>query len=159
MAIKQCRLCKHFKPGSSFFKNGFRRLDGTSKTRNECKSCNTKAHAEYVEKNRSTINEQMRKRYRGKPGEKERMQWYSRQKFYGVSKENFEKMFKTQKGCCAICKIAQSSTKHTFNIDHDHDTGKIRGLLCMRCNRGMGLLRDDKVILSNALKYLKKNKN
>ena len=54
---------------------------------------------------------------------------------------------------CEICDRILGSGRDRA-IDHCHDTGKIRGVLCNECNRGLGLLKDNKEILSNAIKYL-----
>lgn len=62
-----------------------------------------------------------------------------------------EKFMKEQNGLCAIC--AQPSDE-TLALDHCHTTGEFRGLLCRRCNTGIGLLRDDKEILQKAINYL-----
>ena len=63
-----------------------------------------------------------------------------------------------QNGCCAICKGEEPSDfKGRLSIDHDHSSGKIRGLLCMKCNSGLGMFNDDEDILLNAIKYLKGN--
>ena len=76
----------------------------------------------------------------------------------GLTIEDYNIMFKKQNGCCAICnkhilELNQKKKKHLC-IDHNHDTGAIRGLLCDKCNRGIGLLQDDKEILLNAYNYL-----
>lgn len=69
---------------------------------------------------------------------------------YGISQEYYEILYDHQKGACKIC---QEFTK-LLHVDHDHNTGKIRGLLCSNCNRGLGLLGDSKEVLINAIKYL-----
>lgn len=78
---------------------------------------------------------------------------------YNLTKEEYGKLFNEQKGCCAICEKPQSELtgriKH-LGIDHNHQTGKVRGLLCDVCNRGIGYLRDDIVLITKALNYLKK---
>lgn len=78
---------------------------------------------------------------------------------YGISQIEYEKMLKDQNGKCKICH--SDSTNHKkqkrFNIDHDHKTGKIRGLLCQKCNIGVGAFKDSCEILGNALKYLKES--
>jgi hypothetical protein len=67
-------------------------------------------------------------------------------------------MLKKQNNCCGICKkhISEAllTRKSNLCVDHDHKTGKIRGLLCDNCNRGIGLLGDNIDILRNAIGYL-----
>ena len=68
-------------------------------------------------------------------------------------------MFKEQNGVCAICGSPEVSDRNSnLCVDHDHETGKIRGLLCNKCNRGLGYFLDNPKILKNALKYLLKHK-
>jgi hypothetical protein len=73
-------------------------------------------------------------------------------------------MYKAQDGRCAICSIKGDVRELGFVkrkslcVDHDHDTGAVRGLLCSPCNLGIGKLADDPVIIHSALKYLKKHK-
>jgi hypothetical protein len=57
----------------------------------------------------------------------------------------------------AILRKHQNELKTALAIDHDHRTGKIRGLLCMKCNRGMGYLNDDINLLQKAIEHLKNN--
>lgn len=71
---------------------------------------------------------------------------------YGITLDQHAAMIDKQKGKCAICGDAFAGTPH---VDHCHATGKIRGMLCDRCNRGIGYFRDDANRLSAAAKYLK----
>lgn len=153
--MKQCRKCSHFKPVTSFHKNGYRRKDGTSAARNDCKACNKKVHDEYVEQNRKELNAYMRSRYT--EDEKKRIREYGLKRMYGLSIEAFDKLLKKQGDKCAICRIHKSDTPR-MDVDHCHETGKIRGICCIRCNRGIGLLKDDPMILRRAIGYLEKNK-
>lgn len=75
---------------------------------------------------------------------------------YGITIEDYNKMFEQQNGCCAICNKHQSEFKNRFHIDHNHITGKIRGLLCQKCNHGLGLFQDSSEILVIASEYLKR---
>jgi hypothetical protein len=70
---------------------------------------------------------------------------------YGLSPEQFFVLERNQKGLCAICK----SKPKKLCIDHDHITGKVRGLLCNPCNQGLGHLRDNITNLISAINYLK----
>lgn len=69
---------------------------------------------------------------------------------YGMSIEEFEDMVVAQQGRCAIC----DRTADPLHIDHDHTSGKVRGLLCRPCNQGLGLFRDNPQFLLSAAKYL-----
>ena len=63
-------------------------------------------------------------------------------------------MFEEQNGCCAICQKHQSKFSKALNVDHDHETGEIRSLLCENCNRGLGLFYENPKNLLNAIIYL-----
>lgn len=78
------------------------------------------------------------------------------EKLYGITLEHYEQLFDNQKGGCAICGVHQSSIKTPLHIDHDHKTKKVRGLLCHKCNRGIGLFQDSTDILQKAREYLER---
>lgn len=86
---------------------------------------------------------------------KNHRQWTSNilRRSYGVTIEEYERLFAKQHGICGICK--QPPGKKSLAIDHCHRTGKIRGLLCVRCNLGLGNLRDDPQLLRAALRWLR----
>lgn len=83
--------------------------------------------------------------------------WYYK-KTYGINLEEYEKILYEQDFRCAICKIHQSKLNRSLYIDHCHTTGKIRGLLCSKCNSGIGFFSDSIKKLENAINYLKDNK-
>lgn len=64
-----------------------------------------------------------------------------------------------QNNVCAICKKPEMAKRGTLAIDHDKITGKIRGLLCFKCNFGIGYLQHDTELLAAAIKYLKDAEN
>ena len=75
---------------------------------------------------------------------------------YGISLSTYNRMFIEQGGVCKICSLPQKSNRNErLAIDHCHETGKVRGLLCDGCNRGIGLLKDDYRILERAASYLR----
>jgi len=80
-------------------------------------------------------------------------------RYYNITLETFNKMFESQQGCCAICGTHQLELKRRLCVDHCHDTGKIRGLLCDACNKGIGHLNDDTVRLQKAIQYLKNDQD
>ncbi len=76
-------------------------------------------------------------------------------KNYGISLEDFDRMFMEQEGKCAICGTDSPGRGHPyFNVDHSHSTGEVRGLLCSNCNTGIGLLKDDYLTVQKAADYL-----
>lgn len=72
--------------------------------------------------------------------------------FYKIEMEDLNKLQDMQENCCAICRKSFDETKRF--IDHDHDTGEVRGLLCSGCNSGIGLLGDDLKSVMKAVNYL-----
>jgi len=72
---------------------------------------------------------------------------------YGLSEEQFAQMLAEQNGCCCICRTALDDV--VPHVDHDHDTERVRGVLCGRCNRTIGLFGDDARRLRNAAAYLR----
>lgn len=79
---------------------------------------------------------------------------------YGLTRTQYEKMFSDQGRKCAVCKT--DNPKNTFNpwhVDHCHRTGKVRGILCNRCNTGLGFFADDIELLKLAIEYLKTTEN
>lgn len=78
---------------------------------------------------------------------------------YGLSKIEYELKKKEQDGKCAICESENGSARWpNLSIDHDHSTGKVRGLLCHTCNSALGMFRENKEVLLKAIKYLERYK-
>lgn len=75
---------------------------------------------------------------------------------YGLTKEDYDKLLVAQNYKCAICETSRDSLARGLVVDHDHATGIVRGLLCHRCNKGIGLLKDNTTALHNAVAYLKR---
>ena len=131
--MKNCSKCKIEKPLTEFHKRSNRPSGHAS----SCKSCRVKE--------KRTPN-YMRK--------------YDLKKSYGITLEDYDNMFELQEGKCAICEKhlneVKSGRKKNLCVDHNYDTGEVRGLLCDKCNRGIGLLNDSVEVLKNAIKYLNK---
>ena len=73
---------------------------------------------------------------------------------YGLTKEEFEQMIDSQDNTCPICRKTLDNEIH---IDHCHTSKKVRGILCGKCNKGLGQFEDDITVLQNAIKYLEAN--
>lgn len=81
-----------------------------------------------------------------------------RLKQYGIEVSDFNELMAAQGGSCAICGESDTSKPNNFPlVDHCHKTGKVRGLLCMSCNQGLGKFKDDVARLSSAISYLTKH--
>ena len=77
---------------------------------------------------------------------------------YGISVDEFDRMRAEQEGRCAICGATEPGGRHEeFVVDHDHDTGAVRALLCNACNTGIGLMREDPSILASAIEYVRRH--
>lgn len=68
----------------------------------------------------------------------------------------YETMLKSQNYSCAICHTPQELLSRNLDVDHDHSTGEVRGLLCVNCNRGVGHFKEKESLFLSALNYLKK---
>jgi|SRR5271165_2022089 len=77
---------------------------------------------------------------------------------YGLTEEQYNTMLDEQHSACAICDTHQSLLNKKLCVDHDHITGKVRGLLCDACNVGLSRFKDNIDIIFNAINYLKKGK-
>lgn len=75
-------------------------------------------------------------------------------KRYGLSVQEYDQMLEDQGRVCAICRMGQSRG-HSLAVDHDHSTGNVRGLLCHRCNRVLGVVKDNPELLATMIEYLR----
>ena len=73
---------------------------------------------------------------------------------YKLTDQQYDQMLFAQKGQCKICGTRDWPYKGPC-VDHDHNTGQVRGLLCLNCNRGIGAFKDDAAVVEKALKYLR----
>jgi hypothetical protein len=89
------------------------------------------------------------------------MRRYQFKKKYGITIEDYEALRDAQGCACAICgrtepvgRISQFGEDFWLHVDHDHDSGRVRGLLCTNCNRGLGTFQDDPEVLRRAIAYI-----
>lgn len=76
---------------------------------------------------------------------------------FGITIEDYNKLFERQQGKCAVCGKHQTEFKKRLAVDHCHKTKKVRGLLCNNCNIGIGFMKDDIENLKCAILYLNKH--
>jgi len=178
--MKKCTRCKKEKTLDEFYKNRKKpgtylcqckrchyehakkwRLANPDKARETVRRSSKKHYAkrrayqlEYNKKNRDKIRQTEREYYWKN---KEKIDEKNRKRFllqlYGITVEQYDDILKSQNGGCKICgKQCKSGRK--LAVDHDHKTKKVRGILCMNCNKGIGHFLDDPILLKKALTYL-----
>lgn len=131
-----CSTCQKFKPASCFTRG----RKGRDKNYT-CKECISIRAIKY----------------------RKRAKHHSWMKHYGISPEEYWELYDKQNGVCAICGNPETRTHKGVEahlcVDHDHVTGKVRGLLCGPCNTGLGQFRDNSAYLASAIDYLAKSQN
>jgi len=137
--MKYCPDCQQTKPFDEFYKKGRNAdyLNSSAGYDGFCKSC------------RRTRQIAWRKKY---PQKAKNVDLKS---YFGIGIEQYNEMFSKQDGRCGICRRHQSGFSRALAVDHCHNTGKIRGLLCMECNHAIGQMDDDPERLISAANYLK----
>ena len=106
------------------------------------------------------LSREKQREYDRRPDRKLAVRNYRLKKYYNLSNEDFTNLLLEQKGNCAICNIDKpGGVNNQWAIDHDHETGTVRGILCHKCNRGLGHFDDDIDLLLQAIKYLKEAKH
>lgn len=75
-------------------------------------------------------------------------------KNFGLTVDAYLEMFASQGNCCALCKSTSSGWRGGFHVDHCHETGKVRGILCRHCNLMLGHAKDSVETLQRAIEYL-----
>jgi hypothetical protein len=149
---KVCATCKEDKVLEDFVQQ----INKKDKRGSECLECCRKRRENYYLINPEKDAEQKRL---GKSGTvKERARWNKMERVYGITKEQYEAQFAAQGGKCAICRrVNRHKTKKYLSIDHNHETGEIRGLLCHSCNVAIGLFTESPEVLKAAVRYLMKS--
>lgn len=136
-----CTICKEQKPLSAF---PIRKTHRPGKPVSQCTSCKVQLNKKRrIEDRENVLTIERRSKLKTT---------------YGITLEQYDSMLKAQNNCCAICSAKKPGGRtKLFFIDHCHTTGKVRGLLCMRCNTGLGLFLDNPKFLSSAINYLKES--
>ena len=146
-----CRYCSVEKPLSDFYKSS-RNKTGHQY---ECKECMKKRVKESRSKNPEKYKAYARSwRIAHRDSDKNSARKFRYKNLYGMSIQDYDKMLEKQGGCCMICKEHHTDHATRLHVDHDHNTGKVRGLLCRRCNMLLGVVDDDVNLLGFAIQYL-----
>lgn len=138
--IKTCTDCGEVKLLSDFRSRGGKMAH---LYKSHCNTCLYKRHRTWTENNQERVD-----------GYREKDPWTlaKRCSRRGITPEQLVDTYERQECCCAICK--SEITLVDSAIDHNHLTGEFRGVLCKQCNRALGMFKDSKVVLKNALDYL-----
>ena len=142
--MKKCKKCGAYKTRTKCKKKEL-----------VCKPCIAVASKVYRENHKESLKTKKQEYRKSNPD-----QWRNRNLVsnYGISLIEYNQKLEDQKGVCAVCKTQESSKRNVkLSVDHNHSTGKIRGLLCSRCNRSLGLLRDDFNVVLTMAKYLQEH--
>jgi DNA-directed RNA polymerase subunit RPC12/RpoP len=131
--MKRCYQCKKELDDSEFYKGYYK-----------CKKCHAKHMKSWQKRN---------------PEKKSIIERRSRLKKYNITIDEYNNLLKKQNYSCAICGRKTSGRKDNdnFAIDHDHNTQKVRGLLCMQCNTAIGKLKENIEYFNKAILYLQKD--
>jgi hypothetical protein len=145
--LKQCTCCQELKS-----LNSFPCVSKTNrKPRSQCKQCcATKQRTVYSNNLEQYQNYVKKRRYKYKGLHKR----IANLKTFGLTIEDYEEMSHAQNQQCAICGTTQCTSGKRLAVDHCHETGRIRGLLCMRCNQAIGKLNDNYFLLQQAADYV-----
>lgn len=125
---KVCTKCKLPKLANEFYIVVPKKLTHKMRLSSRCRACS-------IKHNTGSTNSERRKRV------------------YGLSDIEYQRLMDEQGGVCKICK-RQPEGKQPWNIDHNHKTGVIRGLLCSRCNTGLGCFNDESNLIRQAALYV-----
>lgn len=115
-------------------------------------------NSEQVKAYEKTRNQNLTRKEKSKARSKKESNVSHRRKraleLYNLTPDDYNQMFEAQEGKCLICGTHQSDLKKKLFVDHCHTTGKVRGLLCHKCNSGIGYLNDDLLLVTRAMEYL-----
>lgn len=125
---------------------------------NRCKK--VKEYTEFNVDSRASTGRQSICRKCGSEKKKEMKGYYREQHLkskYGITSKDYEDMLEAQDCKCAICGIEEKYCENQrLAVDHDYESGKVRALLCKKCNQGIGLLQDSSEFAYNAYQYLQR---
>lgn len=135
--LKLCTKCNRgYPPTSEYFYKDSKTKDGLNSW---CRICHLSHSKKWQKENPEKVkNMQLRSKF-------------------GVSLEWYNITLEKQNHCCAICGKNEKEFKNKLYVDHNHETGEIRGLLCVNCNAGLGSFKESTWALNKAIQYLYKN--
>lgn len=143
---RECGMCRQVKTYDRFSPRAYA-PDGTRLYKSVCKDCCASRARQWCQDNRARHADTVHAA--------------KLRNSYGMIPGDYGRLLAEQNGVCAICgkdepdSHGRTGTKFRLSVDHCHATGRVRGLLCNRCNRAIGLLGDNVELLERAIRYLK----
>lgn len=134
MEEKKCNKCREILPVSGFYSKKVSK-DGLM---GYCKKCVSRTNKEYRKKYKKQTRKTMRN-------------WHLRSK-YGITLEEYDVMLEEQNGVCYICGLPPLG--YRLAVDHDHEKGRVRKLLCSNCNRALGFAKENTDTLKKLISYI-----
>lgn len=153
---KTCTECKQVLPREAFRPKA--KKSGRDPRMSRCRGCETKLRLERYHSDpefREVQLERSRRSYRSRARSPEYWRRANLKYMYGLTPDDFDRLVEEQGGGCAIC----GSSVSRLQVDHCHESGVVRGLLCGGCNSGLGHMRDDPVRLRAAAEYVERSRS
>lgn len=148
--MKTCTKCGEIKDVSEYW----RQPKGAKGLTASCKSCLRIYRAKWCEANPEKMRLRIEKKRLASRKESCDIKRDRRLKHhYGIDQEYWEALFRKQNGCCAICARHQRALTRVLQVDHNHETGQIRGLLCTKCNTKLAAV-EEREFVDRAHSYL-----
>ena len=161
--MKRCNVCGELKPLDDFYRmvgmrDGYRNdgKKGNLAAKKARTALNPQANRDRVKRWQDENPERYRAKQRSYVESGQKAAWDRRsylKRKYGLTIEQYDAMLEAQGGVCAICKQPRPENR-TLHVDHDHETGEIRGLLCFRCNNALGDFEEQYELFQKAADYL-----
>jgi hypothetical protein len=158
-----CSQCGEEKPLSEFSPSSY--YKGRTTYRSTCKTCSAVRKRLWMQNNPSKARAMKKRAYQKRmvtdPGYNRRWKLHNR---YGLSLEAYNDMLTQQEGVCAACGLPETERCRgggvsPLSVDHDHETGQVRGLLCHACNVSLGRLKEDVQRFAALDRYIRRHKD
>lgn len=153
MIEKRCSVCKENKSFSNFYTHRSSK-DGRH---NYCIPC-FKLWRNSPERRKKENNRLLERGSQKTPERSAYTRNWQLKNKYGITLEDYNQKLIDQQGKCAICSKDHKDCQNGLYVDHNHDTGLVRELLCRECNSGLGKFKEDITVFSRAISYLEKHK-
>ena len=140
--LKICGSCEIEKDFTEFYLKNRNEHNMLASVSSDCKVCVRRKRSNYVKHRPDKCSESDRKQHLKK---------------YNLTPEGYNALFEKQSGACIGCERHQVEFDRKLSVDHDHVSGRVRGLLCVTCNLILGYAKDDPYVLNNLIDYLVRN--